>query len=119
MRSGERNSLLLLKADWVFPTGYFRSLGTKTRNRRADNFRLDNPPGSNCWLQHIVVERAAETPAGAHPPVELITLVIRSCPSSMQRFQKDRSREKCYISHISQSRVPFWSPMIKPRIVSC
>jgi hypothetical protein len=34
MRSGERNSLLLLKAYWVFPTGYFRSLGTKTRNRR-------------------------------------------------------------------------------------
>jgi len=22
-----------------FPTGYFRSLGTKTRNRKADNFR--------------------------------------------------------------------------------
>jgi hypothetical protein len=29
MRSGERNSLLLLKADWVFPTGYFSESGNE------------------------------------------------------------------------------------------
>ena len=73
-----------------------------------DNVLLaDNPPGTNCWSQHIVVERAAETPTSAHPRMELVTLVISPCPSSMRRFHKDRSREKCYISHISQSPAPF------------
>ena len=52
-------------------------------------------------------------------PMEVVTSVISPAFLSMRRFHKERSGENCYISHMSRSRVPFWSPMIKPQIVSC